>query len=73
MTDNKRVMSAAVKVADMFHGYTSYDIATALTCPEADALAELFEACGLDSGDFLDAHAEGDDGGDAHVARKGNR
>lgn len=67
MTD--RIVAAAMNLADKFYGYASYDLATSLTCDETDALAELFEACHLDPSEFLDAHAAGDDEGDAHYGR----
>ena len=49
-------------------GYAVSDIATALTCREADALASLLREVGKpDAADSLiESHAEGDDEGDEH-------
>jgi len=44
------------------------EVASALTCSEVDALANLLTAQGADAAaaDWLAAHAENDDEGDAH-------
>ena len=50
------------------HDTVLEDIATELTCTEADALDNLLRACGeyVAAEALIAAHAEGDDEGDEH-------
>lgn len=60
-------VAAAQAVVDLDPGCW-YDQATAFTCTEADALADLLRAAGHTNtaAVFIEAHAEGDDEGDDH-------
>ncbi|MBO2461568.1 hypothetical protein [Actinomadura violacea] len=49
-------------------GYLAHDIGTSLACTEAESLAELLTAAGLEdeAKNLIDWHADGDDAGDMH-------
>jgi hypothetical protein len=60
--------ATAAWFADCFNRELADDIATKLTCWETGALADLLTALGRPdhAAVWLDAHADGDDEGDAH-------
>lgn len=55
-------------VIDMAYldGQVWHDIATSLTCTEAETVATFLEAFEIDGQGFLASHSTGDDGGDLH-------
>lgn len=65
MSDAEK-LAAAEALADCWDSYTLGDIATALTCTEAEAMAQFMRAFGYSADGFLREHGEGDDCGDQH-------
>jgi len=68
MTEQKLDAAAGLAAVLNDGGYVLGDIATKLTCTEANALAEFVAAWITPefAQEFLAAHAEGDDEGDLH-------
>lgn len=65
MIDTEQAVSGLVETWD---DYTVMDLGPHLTCAEANALALLFEALGLDdlAVALIEGHSEDDDEGDLH-------
>lgn len=68
LEDAARAMCEAFAESD-----TQVDIGPHLTCAEADLMAEVFRAAGLDraAAYLIEGHAAEDDAGDAHYAKAG--
>ncbi|MDH2425766.1 hypothetical protein [Sphaerisporangium sp. TRM90804] len=58
----------ATRFTDAFDPLVAAEVAQSLTCSEVDALADLLTALGRPdlAAEWVDAHADQDDQGDAH-------
>lgn len=63
MTDLARIEAAAHSAASALHSALCEDVAARLTCPEAEAIAELYTCLGYTdiAADIIEAHAASDD------------
>ena len=68
MTTTPKRQADAVAAVLALDGECWLDQATAFTCSEAEAIAELFRAYGREgfADHFIEVHAEGDEEGDDH-------
>jgi hypothetical protein len=66
--NNQQQLDAVVKFFNTWGSDTLGDIATSLTCTEAEAMADLLRAFGHERTAewFIKDHAAGDDEGDLH-------
>lgn len=71
LRQEERRSAAVHAVIDDAIGWPGRGVPQSLTCSEAAHIAEMLAAYGrsVSASVFLDAHAEGDDEGDAHYAR----